>query len=78
MRMRLWLGFGLFLAVAAFFLWNEHMVHLLGALPYAVLLICLLIHVFMHGGHGRGGEHVEQARHAAHERGPADGHGGAR
>jgi len=40
-----------FLAIAAFFLWEEHRAHLLGALPYVLLLLCPLLHLF-HGGHG--------------------------
>jgi hypothetical protein len=46
------LGLCLFLAIAAFFLWEEHRAHLLGALPYVLLLACPLIHLFMHRGHG--------------------------
>ena len=40
-----------FLAVAGFFLWTEHRAHLLGALPYLLLLACPLMHVFGHHGH---------------------------
>jgi hypothetical protein len=43
-----------FLAIAAFFLLTEHTAHVLGALPYLLLLACPLLHLF-HGGHGRGG-----------------------
>jgi hypothetical protein len=39
-----------FLAVAAFFLWTEHRAHLLGVLPYAIFLLCPLMH-FLHRGH---------------------------
>jgi hypothetical protein len=49
-----------FLAIAAFFLWEEHKAHLLGALPYVLLLLCPLLHLFhgRHGGHrGRDEEH---------------------
>jgi hypothetical protein len=46
-----------FLAVAAFFLWTEHRAHLLGALPYLILLACPLMHVFHHGGHGHDHHH---------------------
>lgn len=42
----------LFLAVAIFLLWEEHRAHIFGALPYALVLFCLLIHRFMHQGHG--------------------------
>ena len=41
-----------FLAIAAFFLITEHTAHVLGALPYLLVLGCLVMHVFMHGGHG--------------------------
>jgi hypothetical protein len=41
----------MFLAIAVFFLWEEHRAHILGVLPYAVLLLCPLIHIFMHRGH---------------------------
>ncbi len=54
-RIPLWIAFAVFLAAAAFFLWTEHRAHLLGALPYALLLACVVVHFFMHGGHGNGG-----------------------
>lgn len=41
-----------FLAVAGFFLLTEHTAHLFGALPFLLLLLCPLMHLFMHGGHG--------------------------
>ena len=44
--------FLVFLAIAAFFLFEEHRAHLLGALPFLLLLACPLMHLFMHGGHG--------------------------
>lgn len=37
------LGLGVFLAIALFFLWEEHRAHLLGALPWLLLLACPLI-----------------------------------
>lgn len=43
-----------FLAIAAFFLWTEHRAHLLGVLPYLLILACPLMHIFHHGGHGHG------------------------
>jgi len=43
-----WLAFA---AVATWFLWTEHRAHLLGALPWLIVLACPLIHVFMHRGH---------------------------
>lgn len=41
-----------FMAVAAFYLYTEHEAHLLGALPWLLLLACPLMHMFMHQGHG--------------------------
>lgn len=52
-----------FLAIAAFFLWEEHRAHLLGILPYALLLLCPLLHLF-HGGHGgHGGTDDQHKNH---------------
>ena len=52
-----------FLAIAAFFLWEEHNAHLLGALPYVLLLLCPLMHLF-HAGHGNHGD--KDAGHKEH------------
>jgi hypothetical protein len=49
-----------FLAIAGFFLWQEHRAHLLGFLPYLLLLACPLMHVFMHHGHGGGDKGSDQ------------------
>lgn len=46
-----------FLAIAAFFLLAEHQAHVLGALPYILLLACPLMHIFGHGGHRGHGNH---------------------
>lgn len=44
-----------FLAVAGYFLWQEHAVHLQGYLPLLLVLgLCVGMHFFMHGGHGGG------------------------
>lgn len=43
--------------VVAYFLLTEHLAHVVGALPYLLLLACPLMHVFMHGGHGHGHHH---------------------
>ena len=46
-----------FAAIAAFFLFTEHRAHLLGALPFLLLLACPVMHFFHHRGHGgHGGE----------------------
>ena len=56
-RSRFGLGWLVLAAVAGWFLWTEHRAHLLGALPWLVLLACPLMHVFMHRGH-HGGHHT--------------------
>jgi hypothetical protein len=45
----------LLLVVGGFFLWAEHRAHIMGALPYLILLLCPLMHLFMHRGHGKNG-----------------------
>jgi hypothetical protein len=49
-----------FLAIAAFFLLSEHRAHALGILPFVLLLLCPLLHLFGHGGHGHGAEKGER------------------
>nr|WP_304598712.1 DUF2933 domain-containing protein [Elioraea sp. Yellowstone] len=43
------LAFG---AVAALYLLLEHTAHVFQWLPFGILLLCPLMHIFMHGGHG--------------------------
>lgn len=50
-----------FVAAAGYLLWSEHRPHVLGILPYLLLLACPLMHVFMHGGHG--GHGGQEHRH---------------
>lgn len=58
-----------FLAVALFFLWTEHRAHLLGVLPYLLVLACPLMHLFHHGhGHGHGSRKPDHASGDSHER----------
>ena len=49
--------------IAGYYLFTEHLAHVVGALPLLLLLACPLMHVFMHHGHGGHGHH--------HEDGPA-------
>ena len=39
-------------AVIGLLMLTGHRAHVLGALPYLLLLACPLMHIFMHGGHG--------------------------
>ena len=48
-----------FLLIGLFFLLTEHRAHLLGILPFLLILACPLMHLFMHHGHGR---HHDQPR----------------
>lgn len=38
--------------VLGFFLLTEHRAHLFGVLPFLLVLLCPLMHLFMHHGHG--------------------------
>jgi hypothetical protein len=56
-----------FLLIAAFFVVTEHTAHVLGVLPYLLLLACPLLHLFHrgHGSHDRPGPHDGHADHGA-------------
>ncbi len=54
------------LAVVGYWVYTYHWEHALGFLPYAILLLCPLMHVFMHGSHGHGG-HSSHGVHWNHE-----------
>ena len=60
-RSRYAVGFLLIGAVAAYFLLTEHLAHVVGALPFLLLLACPVMHVFMHHGHGGHGQHHHSA-----------------
>ena len=63
LRSRSGLVFFGFAALALFFLWEEHKAHLLGALPWILVLLCPLMHLF-HGGHGgHSGDDEQNKRH---------------
>ena len=66
---------GVFAAAALFFLWQEHRAHLLGALPWLILLACPLMHLLMHRRHG--GHHHDHAAQPAepNEKKEHGGHG---
>ncbi len=46
--------FFVFLAIGAYFLWAEHEAHVIEFLPWILILACVGMHFFMHGGHGHG------------------------
>lgn len=46
-----------FMTGAALFLWNDHQEHILSVLPYAIFLLCPILHLFMHRRHGGHGGH---------------------
>ncbi len=55
-----WVFWG-FLLIAAYFLISEHRAHVVQFLPFALLLACLLLHLFHgHGGHSGHGGHDEK------------------
>jgi hypothetical protein len=74
-RAWLWSRSGLvcvgFLLIAGFFILTEHTAHVLGVLPYVLLLACPLLHLFHrghgggHGSHGGPGSHDGHADHGA-------------
>ena len=54
-----WAALGL-IGAASYFLLVEHTQHFFEYLPFLILLLCPLMHVFMHGSHGKHG-HEESA-----------------
>ena len=58
------------LSIAGYYLVTAHSAHLAGWLPYGLVLLCPLMHLFMHGGHGSHAGHEQntagQNDHAEH------------
>lgn len=54
-----------FTAIALLLIAYEHRVHVLGILPWLLILACPLMHLFMHHGHGGHGGHSGHG-HAGH------------
>ncbi|MBK3404073.1 DUF2933 domain-containing protein [Methylorubrum populi] len=52
-RRALPIGLIAFLLIAGLYLLTEHQAHAFGFLPWLLLLACPLLHLVMHGGHGR-------------------------
>ena len=57
LRSRAGIALLIFLSIGAFFLWTEHRAHVFGYLPYGLLALGVVAHLFMHGGHGGHGTH---------------------
>ena len=51
-----------FLIIGGALLFTEHRAHVLGFLVWLPLLLCPLMHLFMHGGHGSHRGHGEPSR----------------
>ena len=51
LRSRTGIALFVFIATIAFFLITEHLAHLIPVLPWLFLLLCPLMHLFMHGSH---------------------------
>ena len=45
-----------FLGIGGYFLLTEHWAHVIQALPYLLVLGCIVMHLFMHHGHGHSGD----------------------
>ncbi len=60
-----------FLGIAAFFLITEHTAHFFGFLPFALLLLCPLLHFFMHGRHSDQGAHTGHEGHVEGQERPS-------
>ena len=43
-----------FSIIAGYFLLTEHLAHVIQALPYLLIIVCVGMHFFMHRGHGHG------------------------
>ncbi|GAB3758838.1 hypothetical protein GCM10028796_05110 [Ramlibacter monticola] len=61
------IAFVVMLAIAAFFLILEHRAHLVGILPYLLILACPLMHLFHHSGHGGHAAHDHEQRRESAE-----------
>jgi hypothetical protein len=60
LRSRVGLVLAGFLVIAGALLFTEHQAHVLGLLVWLPLLVCPLMHVFMHSGHSHHGSHQQE------------------
>lgn len=58
------IALGMLLVIALFYPAREHYGHILGLLPYMILLLCPLMHFFghHHGGHGHQGKTADSTK----------------
>lgn len=69
------------IGAASYFLLIEHRQHLYEWLPFLIIALCPLMHIFMHRGHGGHGGHDDHGKSdgdiedAAYQRGLKDGRG---
>jgi Protein of unknown function (DUF2933) len=56
------------IAAVLYFLLTEHRAHFIYALPFLILLLCPVMHIFMHRGHGGHGSHEGQADYSGSHR----------
>lgn len=62
------------IAAVTYFLLMEHRAHLFYALPFLILLLCPMMHIFMHGGHGEASHGQSDASdNEAYRKGVEDG-----
>ena len=61
------------LGILGFLIYAGHATHLLGLVPYLFLLACPLMHIFMHGGHGKHNHHHDNKNHNQHTHGCCEG-----
>lgn len=54
------------IGAALYFLLTEHRAHVIAALPWLILLICPVLHLVMHRGHGHG-QHRDHSGRNGHE-----------
>lgn len=54
-----------FLAIAGFYLVTEHTAHVVGLFPYALILLCPILHLLMHGRHDGHGAYADHSAHQA-------------
>ena len=59
-RNRTKLPAAVFFAIGAYFLFAEHRAHVIEFLPWLLILGCVGMHLFMHGGHNHGSSHAAQ------------------